>query len=83
VNSGVIIIGKIRHQCFSMAKILIHPNLSKMAADFLFIPSTSVPNERVFSKAGDLVTKKRKRLSKNTIKITMLLNSWSKVTKSI
>ncbi len=54
-----------------------------MAADFLFIPSTSVPNERVFSKAGDLVTKKRKRLSKNTIKITMLLNSWSKVTKSI
>jgi hypothetical protein len=63
--------------------LIIYPNLSKMAADFLCIPSTSVPSERVFSKGGDLVTKKRNRLSKNTIKITMLLNSWSKVTKNM
>jgi hypothetical protein len=54
-----------------------------MAADFLCIPTTSVPTERVFSKAGDLVTKKRNRLSKNTIKMTILLNSLSKVTKNI
>ncbi len=63
--------------------LIIYPNLSKTTAYFLCIPSNSVPSEPVFSKDRDLVTKKRNRLSKNTIKITMLLNSWYKVTKNM
>lgn len=53
--------------------------LSKMARDFLAIPATSVPIESVFSKAADLVTKKRNRLSPDSIKEIMCLNSWLKL----
>jgi hypothetical protein len=56
-----------------------YPNLCLMAAYFLCIPSTSVPSEQVFSKAGELITKKRNTLSQNNIKISMLLNSWNKM----
>ncbi len=53
------------------------PNISKMAFDCITIPATSVPNEQVFSRAGDLITKKRNRLEKKTIKALMLTDSWS------
>jgi hypothetical protein len=34
------------------------PNISKMAFDYITIPATSIPSEQVFSRAGDLITKK-------------------------
>jgi hypothetical protein len=49
-----------------------------MAFDLLAIPATSVPSEQVFSKAGDLITKRRNRLSKKNIRILMLLEAWLK-----
>jgi hypothetical protein len=55
-----------------------YPNLSRMAFDLLAIPATSVPSEEVFSKAEDLITKRRNRLNKKTIRILMLLESWLK-----
>jgi hypothetical protein len=38
----------------------------KIAFDTLCIPVTSVPSEQIFSKTGDLITKKRNRLTRNT-----------------
>jgi hypothetical protein len=55
-----------------------YPILSRMAFDLLAIPATSVLSEEVFSKAGDLITKRRNRLNKKTIRILMLLESWLK-----
>ncbi|XP_076137405.1 E3 SUMO-protein ligase ZBED1-like [Alosa pseudoharengus] len=45
---------------------LQHPNLYKLALTFLCCPASSVPCERVFSKAGEVVSKKRNRLNPNT-----------------
>lgn len=39
-----------------------YPRLTKLAKKFLMIPATSVPCERVFSKAGELITDRRNRL---------------------
>jgi hypothetical protein len=52
------------------------PGLARMAIDYLGIPATSVPAESIFSKAGHVVSKKRNRLSSQTIKETLCLNSW-------
>ncbi|KAJ4936575.1 hypothetical protein JOQ06_001164 [Pogonophryne albipinna] len=41
----------------------VYPNLHKLAVTFLCTPASSVPCERVFSKAGEVVSKKRNRLS--------------------
>jgi hypothetical protein len=46
------------------------------ARDFLQIPATSVPSEQVFSDASDLVTKKRNRMTKDTIHEIMCLKDW-------
>jgi hypothetical protein len=50
----------------------------KIAFDTLYIPATSVPSEQIFSKTGDLITKKRNRLSSKNIRVSMCLNSWLK-----
>jgi len=53
------------------------PNgLARMARDFLAIPGTTVDMEREFSKAGDLVVRKRGRLCSETIRANMCLKSW-------
>jgi len=53
-------------------------SLSKFAFDIVCIPATSVPSEQIFSKAGDLITKKRNRLSDDSIQSLMCLNSFFK-----
>ncbi|GBC14125.2 ribonuclease H-like protein [Rhizophagus irregularis DAOM 181602=DAOM 197198] len=55
-----------------------YPNLSKMARDYLSIPATSAPVERIFSGGTDLVVQKRCSLKESTIRETMCLKGWWK-----
>ncbi|KAF0534278.1 zinc finger bed domain-containing protein ricesleeper 2-like [Gigaspora margarita] len=57
-----------------------YPNLARIARDFLAIPGTSVPVERIFSNSADLISSKRHSLNPETIKICMCLKSWLKFT---
>jgi hypothetical protein len=53
------------------------PILSQMAGDFLAIPATSVPSERVFSQGSDLITKKRNRIGGNNTQYVLCLRIWA------
>lgn len=53
-----------------------YPCLARIARDYLAIPATSVPAERVFSGGADLITDKRGSLNEDTIQACMCLNSW-------
>jgi len=53
-----------------------YPRLARIARDYLAIPATSAPAERVFSGGADLVSKKRGSLSEDAIRACMCLNSW-------
>ncbi|CAG8757227.1 8814_t:CDS:2, partial [Funneliformis caledonium] len=50
-----------------VAHEVTYPHLATMAQDFLAIPGTSVPVERVFSSGADLLAKKRYNLGKESI----------------
>lgn len=52
------------------------PILSNMAKDFLAMPATSVSCEQMFSKAGDIITKKRNNISPTIIEKIMCCDSW-------
>lgn len=54
---------------------LIFPNLSKIAKKKLSVVATSVPSERAFSKAGQLVSDRRSRLKAKNVKEILFLNS--------
>jgi hypothetical protein len=53
-----------------------YPCLARIARDYLAIPATSVPAERVFSGGADLVTDKRGSLNEDTIQACICLSSW-------
>jgi zinc finger BED domain-containing protein 1 (E3 SUMO-protein ligase ZBED1) len=54
------------------------PNLSVLAKQFLCIPATSAPSERVFSAAGLTIAKTRASLHPdNALDLIFLHNSWS------
>ena len=53
-----------------------YPNLSKLALDFLCIQASSVPCEQLFSIAGQLLCKSRNRLSGDTVRACLCLQSW-------
>ena len=50
------------------------PLMSVLAKKYLGIPATSVPSERVFSKAGELVSAKRSTLKKENVDMLLFLN---------
>ena len=50
------------------------PQLAQLSMKYLCIPSTSVPAERLFSKAGELVSARRNRLKPKHINYFLFLN---------
>lgn len=51
-----------------------YPILSRLAGKYLGIVATSVPAERIFSKAGEVLSKKRDRLNEKTVNMLLFLN---------
>ena len=51
-----------------------YPNLSKLGWKYLCITATSVPSERLFSKAGELVSHKRSCLKPSNVNMLLFLN---------
>jgi hypothetical protein len=60
------------------ANTAVYPRLAAMARDYLAIPATGVPVERIFSGGTDLVQPKRGALRRDTIQACMCLKSWLK-----
>ncbi|GFR91484.1 zinc finger BED domain-containing protein 4 [Elysia marginata] len=52
----------------------IFPKLSAVARQFLHIPATSVPSERLFSKAGELISVRRSCLKATNVDKILFLN---------
>jgi hypothetical protein len=50
--------------------------ISQMVRDYLAIPATLPPSERVFSWAGNLVSKKRTKVSSENVRYVLCLRSW-------
>lgn len=57
-----------------VARKTLYPTLWKLACKYLCIPASSVPCERIFSKAGELVSQKRSRLKPATVEKIIFLN---------
>ena len=51
-----------------------YPNISVLAKKYLSIPASSVSSERIFSLAGNIVTKKRCRLSPEMVDMLVFLH---------
>ncbi|XP_038141170.1 E3 SUMO-protein ligase ZBED1-like [Cyprinodon tularosa] len=58
-----------------------HPQLSVLARKYLGSPATSVPCERLFSLAGNIVQKKRAALSSENVNRLVCLSNWLKERK--
>ena len=52
----------------------IIPKMSGIAKNILGTPATSVPSERIFSKAGELISSRRSSLKKETVDMMTFLN---------
>ena len=50
------------------------PNLMVLAQKYLAIPGSSVPSERLFSKAGELISERRSKLKPKNIDMLLFLN---------
>jgi hypothetical protein len=61
------------------AKQYQYPIIAAIARDHLAIPATSAPSERVFSNGADILTKKRNRLSPETLRYLLCLRDWGHI----
>ena len=50
------------------------PMLCKLASKYLSIPATSVPSERLFSSAGEVISKKRNRIGDENAEMLVVLH---------
>lgn len=64
--------------CWSKQYKIIYPTLSKIAKKYLPVVATSVPSERLFSRAGNILTEDRNRLSPDHLQQLLFLNSLSR-----
>ena len=55
-------------------RVTTFPTLSRLATKYLAIPASSVPSERIFSLAGNLITKKRCRLTPASVNQMIFLH---------
>lgn len=53
----------------------MYPHLAKIAKKVLCVPATSVPSERIFSKAGQLISDRRSRLKPSNVETILFLNA--------
>ncbi|CAB4023807.1 zinc finger BED domain-containing 1-like [Paramuricea clavata] len=51
-----------------------YPKMSKLARKYLCATATSVPSERLFSKAGELVSHRRSSLKPKNVNMLLFLN---------
>ena len=56
-----------------------YPHIAKLAKRYLAVPATSVPSERVFSTAGDIVTASRSALCADNVDKLIFLSKNMKV----
>jgi hypothetical protein len=66
---------------FWKAKQYNFPILAQVARDHLAVPATSAPSECVFSDGGEILTKKRNRISPDTLRWMICLRDWGIVTE--
>ena len=61
-----------------VARKTLYPTLRRPACKYLCISASCVPCERIFSKAGELVSQKRSRLKPKTVEMILFLtkNLW-------
>ena len=53
----------------------LYPHISRLIKKYLSLPGTSVPSERIFSKAGQLVSEKRNRLKAKHVNMLVFLDN--------
>ena len=65
-----------KHSCYEWWKrnSIHYTLLNRLAAKYLSCPGTSVPSERLFSKAGELVSAKRSRIKPKNVDMFLFLN---------
>jgi hypothetical protein len=61
---------------YQYSKQYDYPIVACIARDYLAIPATSAPAECVFNQGGDIITKKRNRLTGDSIRMIVCLKSW-------
>ncbi|KAM9499792.1 E3 SUMO-protein ligase ZBED1-like isoform 2-T2 [Salvelinus alpinus] len=60
-----------------------YPHITMMGRCYLAVPGTSVPNERVISTAGDIVTSKRSTISSDNVDIYIFLKKNLKLSSAL
>ena len=61
---------------YMQSRVYDFPIITQMASDYHAIPATSGPSERVFSVAGNLISKKRTKISSENVRYVLCLRSW-------
>jgi zinc finger BED domain-containing protein 1 (E3 SUMO-protein ligase ZBED1) len=63
-------------KAYMQSKAYEFPIITQIARDYLAIPATSAPSERVFSIAGNLISKKRTSIASENVRYVLCLRAW-------